>query len=111
MDLAPIPWRTTRHPGVRIWFYASDRHSGRTVALIAMEPGCSYPRHRHRGTEELLVLQGGYLDQLGEHRQGEHVRYQDGTEHQPVALPGATCVLFAVAHEGIALATAWSHAD
>ena len=104
MDLASIPWRTTRHAGVRIWFYASDPKSGRTVALIAMDEGCSYPRHRHRGTEELLVLQGGYRDEQGDHLQGEHVSYRDGTEHEPVALPGPTCVLFAVAHEGIRVA-------
>ncbi|MBK8097041.1 MAG: cupin domain-containing protein [Planctomycetes bacterium] len=106
MDLEAIPWRTTRWPGVRIWFYASDRVSNRTVALIAMAPGCGYPRHKHHGTEEVLVLQGGYRDELGEHRAGSHVRYDDRSEHTPVALAGptaTTCVLFAVAHEGIEL--------
>jgi putative transcriptional regulator len=104
MDLQAIPWRTTRHPGVRIHFYAVDERTRRAVVLIAMEPGCGYPRHRHRGPEEVLVLQGGYRDARGEHREGDYVRYEDGTEHEPVALPGAaTCVLFAIAHEGIAL--------
>jgi anti-sigma factor ChrR (cupin superfamily) len=103
MDLDAIPWRTTRYPGVRIHFYATDRASGRAVALIAMAPGCGYPRHRHRGPEEVLVLQGGYRDAAGEHRQGEYVRYDDGSEHEPVAVAGPTCVLFAIAHEGIAL--------
>ncbi|HLQ36824.1 MAG TPA: cupin domain-containing protein [Planctomycetota bacterium] len=103
MDLAAIPFRSTRYPGVRIHFYASDRVSGRAVALIAMDPGCGYPRHRHRGAEELLVVQGGYHDERGEYRVGQFVRYEDGSVHAPVALAGETCVLFAVAHEGIAL--------
>jgi len=103
MDLSAIPWRTTRYPGVRVHFYRSDRDTGRVVALIAMAEGCGYPRHRHRGTEEVLVVHGGYLDERGEHRAGDYVRYEDGTSHAPVALPGAECVLFAVAHEGIAL--------
>lgn len=103
MNLDHIPWRDTRYPGVRIHFYASDRGSGRTVALIAMAPGCGYPRHRHRGPEELLVLAGGYRDEFGAHCAGAHVHYPDGSQHGPVALPGETCVLFAVAHEGITL--------
>ena len=104
MDCSGIPWKTTRYPGVRVHFYASDPASGRVVALIGMAPGRGYPRHRHRGPEEVLVLQGGYRDELGEHRAGEFVRYEDGTAHAPVALDGnEECVLFAIAHEGIAL--------
>jgi putative transcriptional regulator len=105
MDLSGIPWRQTSHPGVRIHFYASDRQTGRTVALIAMEPGCGYPGHRHRGPEEVLVLQGGYRDERGEHREGDCLIYEDGSAHAPVALAGDTCVLFTVAHEGIELLT------
>ena len=104
MDLSAIPWRDTKYPGVRIHFYASDRATGRVVALIAMEPGHGYPRHRHRGAEEVLVVQGGYRDELGEYRTGQYVRYEDGTAHSPVAIAGGeTCVLFAISHEGIAL--------
>lgn len=103
-DPTAIPWQETRHRGIRIHFYSRDPATGRAVALIAMDPGCGYPRHRHRGAEEVLVLQGGYQDEYGEHRAGSYVRYEDGTAHAPVALAGReTCVLFALAHEGIAL--------
>ena len=104
MDYEAIPWRTTRYPGVRVHFYASDKATGRVVALIGMQPGCGYPAHRHKGPEEVLVIQGGYRDEQGEHRAGQFVRYEDGTAHAPVALAdGPECILFAVAHEGIAL--------
>lgn len=104
MDLAAIPWRATRYPGVAVHFYASDAASGRVLALIRMDPGRGYPRHRHRGTERVLVLQGGYRDELGEHTSGTFVDYRDGSEHGPCALPGSTpCVLLALAHEGIQL--------
>jgi anti-sigma factor ChrR (cupin superfamily) len=104
MDWSQIPWRTTRYEGVRVHFYASDKASGRVVALIGMQPGRGYPAHRHKGPEEVLVLQGGYRDAMGEHVQGAFVRYEDGTAHAPVAIDGdAECILFAVAHEGIAL--------
>lgn len=106
MDLAAIPWQPTRYPGVAVCFYSSDRASGRALVLIRMEPGCGYPRHRHRGEEHLLVVQGGYRDERGEHRAGSFVRYDDGSEHAPTATdgPGAgPCVLLALAHEGIKL--------
>lgn len=106
MDLTAIPWRTTRYAGIRVHFYRSDGDTGRVLALICMDPGCGYPRHRHRGAEELLVIQGGYRDEHGEYRAGAFVRHDDGTSHAPVALAGdgaAPCVLLALAHEGIAL--------
>lgn len=106
MELTEIPWQPTRYPGIAIWFYSSDRATGRALVLIRMEPGCGYPRHRHRGEEHLLVVQGGYRDDRGEHRAGTFARYEDGSEHAPVALdgPGAgPCVLLALAHEGIKL--------
>lgn len=106
MDLTAIPWQSTRHPGVAVHFYASDRATGRALVLIRMAPGCGYPRHRHRGEEHLLVVQGGYRDDAGEHHAGRFVRYPDGSEHAPVALDGpgaAPCVLLALAHEGIKL--------
>lgn len=106
MDLTAIPWQSTRYPGIAIHFYASDRRTGRTLALIRMDPGCGYPRHRHRGPEHLLVVQGGYRDDHGEHRAGQFVVHDDGSEHAPVALGGPDaepCVLLALAHEGIKL--------
>jgi anti-sigma factor ChrR (cupin superfamily) len=104
MDLAAVPWRTTRYPGVAIHFYASDKASGRVLALIRMEPGCGYPEHRHHGEEHVLVLQGGYQDAQGDHRAGSFVVYEDRSVHAPTALPGGeACVLLALAHEGIRL--------
>jgi putative transcriptional regulator len=106
MDHDLIPWRTTRYPGVAIHFHASSEATGRVVALIRMAPGCGYPMHRHRGPEDVLVIEGGYRDARGEHRAGTFLRYEDGTAHAPVALDlgdGRACVLLAVAHEGIRL--------
>lgn len=106
MDLTAIPWRTTRYPGVAVHFYASDRGSGRVLALIRMDPGCGYPEHRHHGPEHVLVLQGGYRDERGRYVKGQFVQHEDGSIHSPIALDndGAPpCVLLALAHEGIKL--------
>jgi len=106
MDLDAIPWQTTRYEGIAVHFYQSDERSRRVLALIRMEPGCGYPPHKHRQEEEVLVLSGGYRDELGEYVRGQVVRYEAGTEHGPTATgePGAEpCVLLALAHEGIKL--------
>jgi anti-sigma factor ChrR (cupin superfamily) len=111
MDLDTIPWRTTRYPGVSVHFYSSNKTSKRVLALIRMDAGCGYPRHRHQSTEEVLVMLGGYEDELGAYHQGQFVRYEAGTTHAPTAtaqkgpdgLPAGPCILLALAHEGIKL--------
>lgn len=116
MDLSNVPWQQTRYPGMAIHFYRSgrrdadgdrdgDRGSQRVVALIRMDPGCGYPRHKHQGTEAVLVLRGAYADEFGVHRAGAFVTYDDGTTHTPVAVEDSeeACILLTVAHEGIRL--------
>jgi anti-sigma factor ChrR (cupin superfamily) len=104
IDLDAVPFVATRHPGVSIHFYRSDRTTGHAAVMIKMEPGTGYPAHRHVGPEELLVLQGGFTDGQGEWRAGDYARFEAGSHHAPVALSdGPACIFFAVAHEGIEL--------
>ena len=103
-DFSSIAWRETRHDGISLHILRRDAASGDTTALIRMRPGCSYPAHRHHGLEEVLVLEGGYRDDRGEHRAGDYVVNEAGSAHRPVALEGAEdCIMFAVAHGGIEL--------
>lgn len=108
IDAEGVPWRSTRTPGVQ-WFPIHGGHRGDrdrpadTAVLIRMEPGCGYPPHRHLGVEEVLVLQGGYRDEVGMHRSGDYVRYEAGSVHAPVALGAAgdpSCLLYAIARGG-----------
>lgn len=115
--LAGLPWRSTRYEGIE-WLdlvgsqdgeqEGADSEASQTV-LIRMAPGCGYPRHRHMGPEDVLVLAGGYRDDDGRtFEAGQFVRYPSGSEHTPVALespPGSSepCILFAVAHHGTEL--------
>jgi anti-sigma factor ChrR (cupin superfamily) len=118
-ELDALPWRATRFRGVH-WLLlsggAEGAHDARArpgaTVLIRMEPGCAYAPHRHVGTEDVLVLRGGYQDELGIHRQGDYVHYPAGSAHAPRALGdpavGASagnpaCVLFACAPAGIEL--------
>ena len=105
LELSKIPWRGTRHEGVSLHFLRRDRGTGDATVLIRMEPGCSYPAHRHRGVEEVFILQGGYRDARGAHRAGDYVLNEAGSAHHPTALedPPEACVMLAVAHGGIDL--------
>ncbi len=118
-----IPWRATRSGGV-FWFplhleegegggvRAPGPDRGGATVLIRMDPGRGYAPHRHVGSEDVLVLQGGYRDEFGEHHCGDHVHYAAGSRHSPVALGDGTrppgpanpaCILYATAPLGIEL--------
>ena len=102
-DLSRIEWRATRYPGIFLHFLRRDEVTGDAPVLIRMQPGCRSPAHRHKGLEEVLILQGGYRDDRGLHGAGDYVVNDAGSVHRPTALDVEDCVMFAVAHGGIEL--------
>jgi quercetin dioxygenase-like cupin family protein len=100
-DLDTTNWKQTKQPGVSVRFLRTDKMTGDTSVLIRMDAGCGYPQHRHVGDEEVLVLAGGYRDELGTYRTGDYHLHKAGSAHHPVALDDGPCILFAVAHGGI----------
>jgi len=103
-DPSSVDWPASRREGIAVKVLWRDDPSGDVAVLVRMDPGCRYPRHRHVGDEDVLVLQGGFCDAAGEHRAGSFHRFPAGSVHAPVALDGALpCVLFAVARGGVEL--------
>lgn len=101
-DLSLIDWRATRHPGIFLHTLRRDVVTGDATVLIRMQPRCSYPAHRHIGMEEVLILQGGYRDERGEHRAGDYLINEAGSTHSPVAQDGTEdCIMLAITHGGI----------
>ncbi|MFT5288381.1 MAG: anti-sigma factor ChrR (cupin superfamily) [Planctomycetota bacterium] len=111
-----LPWRETRVEGISwlpLWLASEAAQGGEAsgaTVLIRMEPGRGYRPHRHVGGEDVLILAGGYGDEFGEYRAGEHVHYQPGSIHSPVALGDAdrpigpdnpACILFSCVPKGI----------
>lgn len=45
-------------PGISIKILFQDSEKASTTLLVRLQPGAAYPPHRHRGTEECLVLEG-----------------------------------------------------
>jgi anti-sigma factor ChrR (cupin superfamily) len=103
-DLSAIDWSATRYRGIFLHVLRRDEATGDATVFIRMQPGCSYPPHRHTGVEEVLILQGGYRDARGEHRAGDYIINDAASTHHPMALDGMEdCIMFAVAHGGIEL--------
>ncbi len=103
-SLSSIAWRETKHEGIYLHFLRRDEATGDATVFIRMKPGRGYPAHRHTGIEEVLILQGGYRDQKGEHRAGDYLINEAGSAHRPIALDGhEDCIMLAIAHGGIEL--------
>ncbi|MCA8928559.1 MAG: cupin domain-containing protein [Alphaproteobacteria bacterium] len=51
------------------------------VALLRYAPGATVPRHRHRGLETIVVLDGAQSDERGHYPAGSVVLNPEGSEH------------------------------
>ena len=104
----PRAWTLTLLPGVKTFAVeAGARAGGQRSRLICFAPGVHFPRHRHRGAERVLVLEGSYADGDGQQvRAGEEQLMEPGSEHQLRVLGAHDCVA-AVAEHGIEFTGPW----
>ncbi len=84
-----LKWRWMA-PGVHC-IRAPDTKTG-TLLLLKIGPGRSMPVHGHGGTELTQILRGAYHDALGQFAPGDVADLDSDVEHQPVTVPGATCI-------------------
>lgn len=74
-------WDETGVPGVRVRKLFVDKSRNQFTAMVRMEPGTSYPRHRHDGPEECLVLEGDlHVGELVMHK-GDFQRAEPDSHH------------------------------
>ena len=72
-----------------------DRSGGevaRATSIVRYAPGARFDRHVHGGGEEILVLEGVFSDESGDHPAGTYLRNPPGSEHAPFSLEG--CLLY-----------------
>jgi len=69
---------------------------GVKATLMRIAPGCAMPRHTHDGREMLIVLEGGYSDEIGTYDVGDVAVANPEVVHRPVADPVEGCLCFAV---------------
>ena len=64
----------------------------RATSIVRYAPGSHFDRHVHDGGEEILVLEGVFSDEAGDHPAGSYLRNPPGSAHAPYSREG--CVLF-----------------
>lgn len=72
-----------------------DRVGGevaRATSIVRYAPGSRFDRHVHAGGEEILVLDGVFSDESGDHAAGSYLRNPPGSDHAPFSREG--CLLF-----------------
>lgn len=60
--------------------------------LTRFEPGVFFPLHGHPGGEEILVLEGYFIDETGKHPPGTYMLNPEGFIHRPYSEDG--CLTF-----------------
>jgi len=75
--------------------------------LARFAAGMRFPRHRHLGQEEVLILEGSYTDDVGQRfRSGDLHRMETGSLHDFRIDLHEPCVA-AVLHHGIGFSSVW----
>lgn len=64
----------------------------RETSLLHIRAGSAVPRHRHRGDEITVVLQGSFSDNEDQYRVGDFIVRTPGEVHKPVASQDEDCL-------------------
>ncbi len=82
---SPSVWRKRLH-------LVGGAESGQVTSVVRYDPGSRFPVHDHPEGEEILVLEGIFSDQRGDHGPGSYLLNPEGHRHAPWSEPG--CVIF-----------------
>lgn len=95
-------WQSTLLPGLKTFeLVLEGRPDGERARLLHFAPGLRFPKHRHRGPESVLVLEGSYADASGlEVRAGDMQSMPADSEHELCILGTLPCVA-AVSEHGV----------
>ena len=81
-------------PGIACKILSRDKNRQRVSMLVRLEPGYSYPAHRHAGLEELHLLEGELWIEDRKLLPGDYNKGQAGTvDHRVWSETGCMCVL------------------
>ncbi len=95
-------WVEPGIPGVRLLhFEGGASAAGADCGLVEVQPGVTFPAHRHHGDEWCLYLQGSGQDSSGQvYQPGDFVHHGEGSHHSFTALDGESFVFAVVLHGG-----------
>lgn len=92
---ADAVWEPTGTPGIkarRLWV---DEANDRVAMLVRMEPGASFPGHRHANPEDCFVIEGDLYAHDFSMKAGDYRRAHPGSV-DPVQATRGGCLLFLV---------------
>lgn len=81
LELVPVP--------------SGPRCEGAIATIVRFQPGTKFPAHVHAGEETMIVLDGGFREDVAHGEEvwrGDEIVRGDGSDHALVALPGVPCV-------------------
>lgn len=95
-------WRRAPLPGLKLLrLDGGPRAADANCYLAHFAPGLTFPEHRHRGHESVLLLEGSYTDRTGKvFRSGDAHEMGEGSEHGFVVAADEPCIA-AACHHGI----------
>lgn len=77
-------WRESGIDGVTYVQLSLDPAANRHTILVRLMAGAAYPMHAHDQPEECYVVDGDLIDQSIRMKQGDFIRFEDGTRHGPI---------------------------
>lgn len=84
-------WRRVPLSSARFTVIETEAETDTSLLMLCIGPKRHFPRHRHTGVEDVVVLTGAFRDQSGLYRPGDYQQSQPGTVHQPAVQPGDPC--------------------
>ena len=86
-----VKWKPYSVPGISIGKLYIDKKKRQITSLMRLEPGVTFPMHRHADSEEVFVLEGDLIVEGEICYQGDYIRSVPGSTHSPVTQGG--CLL------------------
>ncbi len=84
-------WRRIPLSSARYTVVDFDAETDASLLMICIGPKRFFPRHRHFGVEDVVVLTGAFRDDSGLYQPGDYQTSEAGTAHRPAVQPGDPC--------------------
>ncbi|MEG4347442.1 cupin domain-containing protein [Microcoleus sp. A003_D6] len=86
-----VKWKSYGVPGVSFGKLYIDKKKREITCLMRLEPGITFPLHRHAASEEVFVLEGDLIVEGEICHQGDYIRSVPGSIHSSFTQGG--CLL------------------
>jgi quercetin dioxygenase-like cupin family protein len=81
-------WKPTDYPGIERALFRNNETGGRS-SFVRLKEGSRFPRHKHEGTEEVVVVSGRVSLGGTVMEEGDYLFTTPGEEHDVVAITDA----------------------